>query len=240
MENRLRKNILWSVLAAVLLAVGATFTGNTAQAATNYPTEDVSGTVTVTNPDGAPLYFDQGTFTPLNRSLPAGSQWKAIYRTKTADGSYTYNLGGTQWVKAKDISYVDGTTLTDGVLFLYRGINTSTGATLPAGTFWKVFNVYGGSNANTFKYDVGGATVEGTPNTDFAVFGSQEGNFNGTFTVYGSGPATLYDGAGNGVSQLYAGSAWKVFGAKVLNGAIYLRVGNDTQWVRLDAGNISL
>jgi len=51
------------------------------------------------------IYQTASKAQPSTRTLPANTNWRAFTTTKAADGTVWYNLGGHQYVSAKDTTF---------------------------------------------------------------------------------------------------------------------------------------
>jgi hypothetical protein len=179
----MKKSSVLLMSAAVLGTIAMTAPQAPVHAATttNMETSTLTPTTvkTVTaGPNGAMVASDPASANTTGRLLPAGSHWK-VFGTTTINGVSWYNLGGQQWVLAREVakgysytatrgSATDGTrypneskvslTLTAGPngaqIFTAPNNYTATSRILPAGSHWRAFNIVQDGDATW--YNLGG------------------------------------------------------------------------------------
>jgi hypothetical protein len=135
----------------------------------HYPNEKASKTTVTAGPNGAMIYSTPTDNASTGRLVPAGSRWKTF--TSLKNGELWYNLGGKQWVRAREVTQHAYTAVAltgnKGVLKInyvrgygiavwnnYTGGATIAGKKLADGTSWKYFGT-ASYNGHTW-YNLGG------------------------------------------------------------------------------------
>ena len=141
-----------------------TTTVSIGKAAESFPSQGI----VITN-QNTPVYRDaNGAAT--GRQLAPGTSWRAFTTTVAADGSIWYNLGGQQYVSAKDVTFTQGDAKTSTAVNRVVTINYTPGygialwqddagqhfahRYLATGSKWRVSRVTRWANGRTF-YQVG-------------------------------------------------------------------------------------
>ncbi|MCI1850035.1 SLAP domain-containing protein [Schleiferilactobacillus harbinensis] len=132
----------------------------------DYIESSASGTAYITNGHGATVFSDPTTSTATGRSLDLGSAWKVYGAVKNSAGTVlAYNLGGSQYVKASDVSSTPVST--QGGVFTVRypannkwsiavyNSSLKVQKLIPAGSTWTTFGVKTLKDGKSY-YNVGG------------------------------------------------------------------------------------
>ncbi|KRO16977.1 leucine-rich repeat domain-containing protein [Lacticaseibacillus saniviri] len=164
------------------------------------------------------------------------------------------NPGGSTETPTPEIKEMSGTAEVMDETRIYRNAETTqaTNRTLKIGSKWRVFGVRQ-VKGNTLAYNLGGnqwikADDVLIRDDSGQVVQPPEGEsvtrLNGIFTVrvpgYPTWSTVLWDNYGKATNRfLKAGTRWKVFAKKQLNGRVYYSLGGHHQWVAAEYGRFS-
>lgn len=185
------------------------------------------------------IYSDPGLTTPTGKTLnPKINQWR-IFNMNTVDNKIlSYDLGGGQWVSPIEFtSDVHGSIFS--VLEVFSSSNNiklfsdpitmshSTGYLNNDIHEWKV---------NRIGYVVNSISRVDLGSNQWAYVGSNTGLTLIRNTYYFDGGTQLTDEYGNPTQTISALGSYRVFGAKMINGNICIRLGNNQQWAKMSNG----
>lgn len=193
----MKKQVLTLLVAATLGATAVSITGpvtaQPAQAATTAIQKGVTGVVKVSAAAGTQLYSDSNLTQPIKgKVLRRGSRWQFTQAfAKWNDITFSYDLGGRQYVRADDTTLVSYTQPAQGTFTVNVANHPTWSTTLYNRNFkpissllpkskWKVvgmYQIYYDNGSSDQYLDLGGhqyVKFVNYPNPDTSIF---NGNF---------------------------------------------------------------
>lgn len=120
-------------------------------------------------------------------------------------------------------------------ILLWDGQGRGTGKYINGNTNWKVFEKKAINGKDYYRL---GTDQQWVQAQYVDASNAVETQVRAIFTV-GNSPVQLVDGQGQQTSAtLPAGSAWKAFAQKTINGQVYYRLGTDRQWAPANGGSL--
>lgn len=247
MKNRTRKVIAASAVAIML-----------APAALSALPQNVDAAAVGTVSNTTPVYDANGKAT--GQTLPSGSSWQ-LGQQVTINGVAHYQVATNEYIPASVVKNVTGSAnsvdssqsqdrwvednpdagkiaTANTTLNVVDAYGNSTGATLPAGSQWKIGNILHANKMiyyqvstnqyiNAQNVTVAGQTTTTTTNNPYITTDAQYGK-----TVTITNTANIVDSNGNSTGMtLPVGSKWRIADMPFVNGKNYYQVATN-EWIQ--------
>lgn len=253
MRMRIMRNRTSKILAASAVAIMLAPAALSAM-----PQQTVSANAVGTVSTTTPVYDSTGKANGV--TLPGGSQWQ-LGQQITLNGVAHYQVGNNEYIPASVVTNVTGqsnseddtntvgryvsdnpdagkTAVANTTLHIVDAYGNDTGATLPAGSAWKIGSILH-ANKMTY-YQVGtnqfistsDVTVENPTTTISDPYISTDANYGKTVTVKSAANVVNDNATATGV-VLPVGSQWRIADFLFVNGKTYYKVATN-EWISED------